>query len=184
MTAIQEFPGVQDAQLDTETWKVDVTFDSDQPDTAGLIESFNKATKFTLKQIESGKAQGPSHDATGLDIEIISKAGESVDLASNLAAGKVTVFDFYADWCVPCKVLEAKLVELMRDNDSIALRKINIVDWESAAAKQHLAGVEGIPYVIIQNDSGHELYRGTGLFDRISAALVAPDSADAGQENR
>jgi len=177
VTAIQEFPGVQDALLETKTWKVEVTFDSDDPDTAGLIENFNKATKFTLTEAESGKIQGSSPDAAGLDIEIISKAGEKVDLSSHVVEGKITIFDFYADWCVPCKVLEAKLVELMRDNDRIAFRKVNIVDWDSAVAKQHLAGVEGIPYVIILTDSGEELYRGAGLFDRISEALGSRNTA-------
>ena len=177
MTAIQEFPGVQDAILDTETWKVEVAFESGQPDTAGLVEHFNKATDFTLTLIGEGKGQDVSLDVAGLDIETISKAGENVDLASHRAAGKITIFDFYADWCVPCKGLEAKLVELMRDDDRIALRKINIVDWESAVAKQHLEGVEGIPYVVIQADSGEELYRGTGLFDRISEVLGSRNAA-------
>ena len=184
MTAIQEFLGVQDAILDTENWKVEVAFESGQPDTAGLIEHFNEATDFTLTLMGEEKGQGVNLDIAGLDIETISKAGENVDLASHRAAGKITIFDFYADWCVPCKGLEANLVELMRDDDRIALRKVNIVDWESAVAKQHLAGVEGIPYVVIQTDSGDELYRGTGLFDRISAALAAPVPANAGQQNR
>ncbi|MCB1095974.1 MAG: thioredoxin family protein [Verrucomicrobiae bacterium] len=85
--------------------------------------------------------------------------------------GKITIFDFYADWCVPCKGLEAKLIDLMQTNDRIALRKVNIVAWDSAAAKQHLAGVEGIPFVIIRNESGEEFYRGTGLFERIIEVL-------------
>lgn len=177
MTAIQEFPGVQDAILDTETWKVEVAFDSDKPDTAGLVEHFNNATDFTLTLIGEEKGRDVSLDIAGLDIETISKAGENVDLASHRAAGKITIFDFYADWCVPCKGLEARLVELMRDHDRIALRKINIVDWESAVAKQHLVGVEGIPYVVIQTDSGDELYRGTGLFDAISEVLGSRNTA-------
>ena len=86
--------------------------------------------------IEGGKGGLEDIDTTGLDVVTISKEGEDIDFAQHLAAGKTTIVDFYADWCVPCKVLEAKLVERMRENDRIALRKVNIVDWASAVAKK------------------------------------------------
>lgn len=180
MTAIQEFPEVQDATLDSKTWKVQVTFNSKTPDTEGLIAHFDRATDFTLAVISEGQDRHGSIDTTGLDIETISKRGEDVAFGEHLAVGKTTIVDFYADWCVPCKVLEAKLVERMRNDDGIALRKVNIFDWDSAVANKYLNEAEGIPYVIIYDGSGAERYRGTGLIERIDEALALAKSFPAG----
>lgn len=150
---------------------MDVTFDSANPDPKGLIAHFNKATDFTLALIDKAESTALL-DTAGLDIVTISMEGEAVDISGHLASDKVTIVDFYADWCVPCKVLEKKLVAMMREDEGIALRKVNIVDWGSAVAKQHLKGVDGIPFVIIYDGSGKELYRGNGLIEQIKGALA------------
>jgi thioredoxin 1 len=42
----------------------------------------------------------------------------------------VTVVDFYADWCGPCKQLSPSLEQMARTDPEIALRKIDIVNVE------------------------------------------------------
>jgi len=137
-----------------------------------LISHFTENTEFTIKQIEK-LGDSPSPNTDGLDVVTVSKRGEDFDLRSSLAEGKVTIVDFYADWCVPCKVLEKKLVAYMKEHPGIALRKVNIVDWKSEAAKTHLRGVKGIPYVLVFEASGKELYRGAGDIDRVLDAIEA-----------
>src|SRR5262245_32557938 len=43
----------------------------------------------------------------GADYRRLSNGGEDVaSLESHAVAGKVTLFDFYADWCAPCRQLD------------------------------------------------------------------------------
>lgn len=171
VTAIQEFPGVKEANLNSKTWQVAVIVEADKANVEGLISHFSKNTKFTLAQIEGfSKLKAPS--IKGLDVVEVSKAGEDFDLKQSLAKGKLTIIEFSADWCMPCKVLEKKLVSYITENEGIALRKVNIVSFESEVAKTKLKGVGAIPYVIIIDSSGKEVYRGTGIFKKIVEVIA------------
>jgi thioredoxin-like negative regulator of GroEL len=75
-----------------------------------------------------------------------------VDISKHLALGNVTVVDFYADWCGPCKQLSPSLEQMARTDPEIALRKIDIVNWDTAVAKQH--NIRSIPQVNVYNRGG------------------------------
>ena len=110
-------------------------------------------------------------DTGGLDVVEVSTAGEDFDLKGSLAKDKVTIVLFSADWCMPCKMLEKKLVRHLGENQGFALRTVNIVDWESEVAKTKLKGVNAIPYVFVFDSAGKEIYRGTGDFEDILELL-------------
>jgi len=71
----------------------------------------------------------------GQSIEVISHGGQ-VDINQHLAFGSVTVVDFYADWCGPCRRLSPSLEQMARSDPEIALRKIDIVNWRTAVVQQ------------------------------------------------
>jgi thioredoxin 1 len=87
----------------------------------------------------------------GQQVEVISH-GAQVDIAQHLALGNVTVVDFYADWCGPCKQLSPSLEQMAQTDPEIALRKIDIVNWKTAVARQYHVGP--IPQVNIYNRTG------------------------------
>ena len=87
----------------------------------------------------------------GKEIDVITK-GAQIDLAKHLVPGCVTMVDFYADWCGPCKQLSPTLEQLAKTDPEIALRKIDIINWESPVAKQY--EVHSIPRVEIYNRTG------------------------------
>lgn len=102
------------------------------------------------------------------DVVTLSRAGEDVpELASSAVKGKVTVFDFYADWCAPCREVDLHLFKKLDAGEPIAIRKLNVVDWESALAKRYLGEVSGLPFVIVYGKDGNELQRIQG-FDTAS----------------
>jgi thiol-disulfide isomerase/thioredoxin/plastocyanin/CHASE3 domain sensor protein len=100
----------------------------------------------------------PLHpDVTGLDVVDLGKPGEQVALVP--VAGKITIFDFWATWCEPCKVLEPALVEIARAHpEVIAIRRIDAVDWDSAVVAQYLTPRGfGLPHIKVFDRSGRLL---------------------------
>src|SRR5437868_3378270 len=49
----------------------------------------------------------------GQEVEVISH-GTQVDIAKHLSSGNVTIVDFYADWCGPCKQVSPALEQMAR----------------------------------------------------------------------
>jgi len=96
-------------------------------------------------------------DTRGLDIKTISKGGREVTLRSHLAGGKVTIFDYTADWCKPCQLLEEKLADLCRREKRVAVRKIDVSQWDTPVVRQHLRGIKGLPYVEVFSRDGQKL---------------------------
>ncbi len=59
---------------------------------------------------------------------------------------RLLVFDFYADWCPPCKILSPLLDEIAGENrDKASFYKINIDHNQFLA---NIFQVKGIPYVV------------------------------------
>lgn len=75
-------------------------------------------------------------------------------------ANGVTVVDFFATWCMPCKMLSPIIEDLARDNDGKAVvGKVDIDLSESLAIR---FSVESVPTVIIFKD-GAEVDRIIGF---------------------
>jgi thiol-disulfide isomerase/thioredoxin len=87
----------------------------------------------------------------GQPVEVISH-GALVDINQHLALGNVTVIDFYADWCGPCRQLSPSLEQMARSDPDIALRKIDIVNWRTAVARQF--NIHSIPQVNVYDRGG------------------------------
>jgi thiol-disulfide isomerase/thioredoxin len=87
----------------------------------------------------------------GQSIQVISH-GQQTDISKHLALGNVTIVDFYADWCGPCRVVEPTIKQLAQSDSDIAVRKIDIVDWGSAVAKQY--NVHTLPRVEVYGRKG------------------------------
>src|SRR4030095_1428385 len=87
----------------------------------------------------------------GQQVKVISH-GAPVDITQHLALGNVTVVDFYADWCGPCRHISPSLEQMARTDPEIALRKIDIVNWNTAVLKQY--NIRSLPQVNIYNGGG------------------------------
>lgn len=83
------------------------------------------------------------------DIRIVSNEGAEVDLPSLLADGKVTIVDFYADWCGPCRQMSPKLEQLAKEDPDVVLLKVNIVNWKTPVTAQF--DINSIPNVRVFN---------------------------------
>jgi len=97
-------------------------------------------------------------------IELISN-GENVDLKQYLVKDHIVIFDFYADWCGPCKILGPKIEELINKNEKLLLRKINIVNWNSEVAKQYQ--IQFVPNVRVYDTQGQLVGEPTPEYNKI-----------------
>jgi thiol-disulfide isomerase/thioredoxin len=102
----------------------------------------------------------------GGDITLISENGERVDVTSHLVAGKYTVIDFYADWCANCKEITPYLERLARSRSDVAIRKVNVVDWDTPVAEQYR--VTYLPYLQMYGPNGALIAEGA---DRVLAEI-------------
>lgn len=90
------------------------------------------------------------------DVKWLSKAGEDVpSLEQHAVKGKVTVFDFYAEWCAACRKVDGHIYKKIAGGDrSLAYRKLNLVEWESPLAERYVKEVPSLPFVIIHGKDG------------------------------
>lgn len=110
-----------------------------------------------LSACNPGGTSGPE-----ADVRIITH-GEEVDLEAHAVPGKYTVFDFYAAWCPPCRVLSPALERLASGQiDRLAIRKVDIVDWTMPVATQH--GIESLPFLILFDPEGNKVASGDQVF--------------------
>jgi len=85
-----------------------------------------------------------SEDAAGKIVTISSV--EHFESTVEKAGDRLLVFDLYADWCMPCKILSPMLEKIaLEHKDIVSVYKIN-VDKQPTLARAF--GVRGIPYVV------------------------------------
>jgi thiol-disulfide isomerase/thioredoxin len=92
----------------------------------------------------------------GADVAWLSRAGEDVpDLDAHAVKGKVTVFDFYAEWCAVCRNVDGHVYKRIAAGDgALAYRKLNVVEWESPLGQRYLKSVPTLPLVVVYGPDG------------------------------
>ncbi|MCI0481580.1 MAG: thioredoxin family protein [Candidatus Dadabacteria bacterium] len=106
------------------------------------------------------------------NVEVISR-GTLIDLLEYVEPGKYTAFLFYADWCGPCKILKPRLEDFAENGDKLALREIDIINWENPLVRYY--DLPSIPYFIIYGPDGEFAERGPGISNEIMKEISSPD---------
>ncbi len=63
----------------------------------------------------------------------------------------VTLKDFYADWCGPCKTQDPILDELEEDYPEVDFEKVNVDEQQEIANEYQ---VRSLPTLIVEDDDG------------------------------
>lgn len=123
--------------------------------TAPLVQSADDA---------HGKGPTPAHIAQG----------QEVSLVNYLVPGKITLFDFYSEFCPDCRVIAPKLAELHKNRDDIAVVMVDInrpgtkgIDWKSPVAQQYQ--LHSIPQFKIFSPNGKLQAEGDAAYEQVVA---------------
>jgi thiol-disulfide isomerase/thioredoxin len=163
-TKLRERPGVYRASFDKRRAELAVV-------AAPAFDSLTEAKALSTGEeyaLVLGAGKGRYLDwakaPDGADVVAIAKDGEDVpDLAPHLVRGKVTVIDFSAIWCEPCRKLDEHMMATIAKRPDVAYRKLDIGDWDTPLAKRYLKGIPELPYVIVYNKAGQRVDAVSGL---------------------
>jgi thiol-disulfide isomerase/thioredoxin len=102
--------------------------------------------------------------------------GEAVDIERHLVKGKTVVFDFYSDYCPPCRNVAPRLEKLDAARDDLVVIRVDInrpgvqgIDWNSMVARQY--GLRSIPHFVVYSPDGKKLAEGQEASARVYKML-------------
>jgi thiol-disulfide isomerase/thioredoxin len=108
------------------------------------------AQKMDLKQQEIHRREALEQKYRAIAVR--DEAGNPIDHSEYITTGKITILDFYASWCEPCRQLSLPLDELSKSDSDITLKKVDIVNWGSQTAKKY--NVRSVPNIRVFDRQG------------------------------
>jgi len=171
---LKKVKGVKKAEFDIHKVELTVRLADAVPDET-VIAAVERAGLKALVGPGQGSylpAEKYSEDA---DFAVLSPDGSAVGPLDKLRVpGKYTVFDVYADWCGPCRIVDTRLREIVASRNDVAVRKLNVVDFETPLAREMGPDFEALPYLVVFSPSGKKT-EVVGLdLARLDKALSAP----------
>lgn len=152
--ALQKMPGVTKATVTfaTRRARVESTRRIEDAEFRASLAKFGYEARFQKDPVVPPLTAA---ERAQLDIKVASH-GDAFEIRKHLARGKYTVFDFWAEWCGPCHVLTPKIERLVHERSNVALRTIDLKQWDSPAGRQATKEfkVPGLPHVRVYGPDG------------------------------
>ena len=173
---LKKVKGVRRVDFDKHAVEITVRMEEGVTDEA-VLDAVARAEPGMKALVGAGKgAYLPFEDfPAGTDFQVLTKDGSAVGPLPKLAvAGKYTVFDVYAEWCGPCRVVDERLRALVAQRTDVAIRKLNVRDFDTPLAKELGPGFETLPWVVMVTPKGKKIEIAGTDFERLDKALATP----------
>jgi copper chaperone CopZ len=171
---LKKVKGVKKVEFDKQTAEITVRLDDAVPD-AAVVAAVERAGLTAVVGPGKGSYLPAERYPDGADMKVLSADGAAVGPLEGLRVpGKYTVFDVYAEWCGPCRFVDARLREIVAARTDVAVRKLNVVDFDTPLARELGPRLEALPYVIVLDPAGKRTDIVGADFGKLDKALRAP----------
>ncbi len=172
-TEIGNLNGVRRAGFDKLRIEIFVTF-ADGVTDAGALKAIAAAGFRGLVGPGKGAYLPLPRYPAGADVRLVTDDGSAVGPLEKLrVSGKYTVLDVFASWCGPCRLIDARLRELCASRRDLAVRKLNLVDFDTPLAGQLGPRLSALPHLIVFTPSGKRIEFEGYDPERLTKALAA-----------
>jgi len=170
---LKKTKGVGKVEFDKQKVELTVKLDDGVADDAVVAAVERAGFKAMVGSGHGAYLPHPEYPA-GADVQWLSRDGSAVGPLPKLrAAAKYTVFDVYADWCGPCRVVDERLRDIVGKRTDVAVRKLNVVDFESPLGKELGSRLEALPYLVVFTPSGKRIDIAGADMEKLDKALAA-----------
>ena len=131
---------------------------------------------------ETGDAEAPGGEIASPGAVSVGRVinsgnpGQEIDIKEFIRTGQTTIFDFYSDYCPPCRRISPLLEQLDSKRSDIVVHKVDInrpglrgIDWASPVTRQYNLG--SIPHFKIYDSSGELKSEGQEAYSEIMRLL-------------
>jgi len=151
---LKKVKGVKKVDFDKQKVEITVRLDDTVAD-ADVVAAVERAGLKAVVGPGRGAYLPAERYPIGSDMRVLSADGSAVGKLEKLRVpAKYTVFDVYAEWCGPCRFVDARLREVVATREDVAVRKLNVVDFDTPLAKELGSRIEALPYVIVFDPAG------------------------------
>ena len=108
-------------------------------------------------------------------LRMIRKNGARIELSELLAPNQITVVDFFADWCGPCRAISPHLATLVSQHPDVVVCQVDMVAWDSPVARQY--DLHSVPNLRVYDRSGRMVGQPTSNFRAVQDAVARAKQA-------
>jgi len=170
---LKKVKGVKKVEFDKQRVEITVRLSENVAD-ADVVAAVERAGLKAVVGAGHGAYLPAEKYPEGSDMKVLSPDGSAVGKLGKLrVSDKYTVFDVYAEWCGPCRFVDARLREIVAARRDVAVRKLNVVDFDTPLARELGSRLDALPYMIVFDPSGKRTDIVGADFGKLDEALGA-----------
>jgi copper chaperone CopZ/thiol-disulfide isomerase/thioredoxin len=173
---LKKVKGVKKVDFDKHAVELTVKMDDGVADQA-VLDAVARAEQGLRAVVGPGQGAYLPFESfpAGADYQLLTSDGSAVGPLPKLAvAGKYTVFDVFAEWCGPCREVDERLRKVVAERSDVAVRKLNVRDFDTALARELGPAFDTLPYVVVVTPRGKKIEVAGVDFEKLDKALRTP----------